>query len=211
VDSSDKGVYPRSWLPRSTTASGPTVTYTDGRELASGLSLTIGTKNGVSGTGSINGKVTHAQEVTRNLSRVTALPGATFVKWSYDVDDSYQQQGGLEVEHDRHPFLKFWLRKAHVEKPINVELSGYWVNRITPKKGMKLLSAFRKRQAVPLLRNFCHLTCITLPPHLPRSAISTLQLEARMPCHMAEPVVVKSVEADFELGVEMEGHVELNS
>lgn len=209
IDSSDKKLYPRSWHPESTDAAGNTITHINGRQLTGTLGLTAGT-NGVTGNGTISGMISHTRETTRNLSRITALPGDTSVTWSYNVDDSYQQERGLALEQERHPFLKFWLRKAQVDEPLRVEVSGYWVTRITPKKSVKFL-AFKKPQAVPLLRNFCHLTCITFPSHLPRSAVSTLRLKAHLPLPPKMCMVIEDPkEEDFELDIKMTGQVELN-
>ena len=212
IDSSDRNVSPHSFRPHKTSAAGSTITQTDGRQLAGGLNLTVGMPNAVSGGGNVSRMVSHTRETIRNLSRITAFAADTFVSWSYDVDDSYQQQGGLELEQERNPFLKFWLRKGQVEKPLQVEVSGYWVTPFTPKKGVKfaVLSAFRKRHPVPLLRNFCHSTCIILPSDLARSAVSTLRLKACMPCSLEEKVVLELPETDFELGIVMEGRVELD-
>jgi hypothetical protein len=167
VESLDKDAYVQHWLPRSTAAAGPTVRQTDGHELTTGVDLTIGTKAGVSGTVNLNGKTTRSEEVTRNASRITATPGITSVKWSYYVDDIYHQQSGLGVDHDRLPFLQFGFKEAPAVKRLCLELSGYWTTSFTPKKGLLSTLKNLKRPAVPLLRNFCQLTCITLPHLFP--------------------------------------------
>jgi hypothetical protein len=200
VESLDNDAYVQDFLPRSTPAAGPTVRQTDGHELTTGVDLTVGTKAGVSGTVNLNGKTTRSEEVTRNVSRITATLGIKSVKWSYHVGDIYHQESGLGVHGDRLPFLEFAFEEAPPEKPLRLQLSGYWVTTFTPQKGLFAILK-SKRPGVPLLRNFCHLTCITLPHQLPKSGRMKLQLEARMPCSMTESVAVKSE----KLGVKMEG------
>lgn len=211
VDSSDKCVYTRDCRPQNTAAAEPTVAHTDLREMSGRGTLTIGPV--VSGTLNMAGKVSHAQETKRNRSRITTYVEETFVEWVYDVDDSNQRQSGLQVEDEKLPFLEFCLRRdAQVENPLRVELSGYWVSRVMPlKRGRNFFPAIRKRHKVPLLRSFSHLTCITLPPHLPGTTRSSIHLEAHMPSSKAESAVLKSVEAYSELGIEMQGQVELDN
>lgn len=216
VDSSDKVVYPRDWRPVNTLATGPTVKITDGTETTGGATLAVGTKAGVTGSVTASRMVSGAREITKNLSRIRVHPEDTFVEWTYDVEDAYQRQGGLEiVDQERLPLLKFWCMEGEPrDKLLRIELSGYWVNRDVPKKGWKWANFFRKGQRpVPMLRNFCHSTRITIPANLKSSMVSTLKLKACMPLCRGESVVLEpEVHRQMPacaVGVELEGQVDL--
>ena len=215
VDSEDAHVYPKNYRPLTNSAEGPTVTQTHSHEWTGGGSVSIGTKTGISGTANVNRRVNETDERVRNIWSTTAYAQETEVTWEYDVRDPKQQQRGLQVEIERLPFVEFWPeRHAQVQKPFRVELSSYWSTR-TPKKGTKFLPfpAFWKRQPMPLLRNFCHVTCIMLPSNLSKIARLKLQLEAHM-----LPSIVKENSAIFAShnkpssdleGVTVDGDVEL--
>ena len=178
-----------------------------------GGSVSIGT--GISGTVNVNRRVNDAEEMVRNISSITAYGQATKVTWEYDVRDTRQQQRGLQVEVEGLPFVEFWpKRPAQVQKPFRVELSSYWSTRM-PKKQSKFLPlpAFWKRQPMPLLRNFCHVTCIILPSNLSKMARLELQLEAHMPPSIVNENFAilmshKKPSSDLE-GVTVDGDVEL--
>ena len=181
VDSEDERVHPFDYGPMPTLAAGPTVTHTHSHEWTRGGSVSVG-RTGILGIININRRANDTDEVVRNVQRCAVYRQVSRVTWEYDACDTYQQQRGMRVEVGRLPFVEFWPeRHAQIRKPFSVELTSYWSTRM-PKKGSKFLPlpAFWKHQPVPLLRNFCHVTCMRLPSDLSKVTTLQLQLDARM-------------------------------
>ena len=189
---------PPVYGPMPTTAAGLTVTHTHSHEWTRGSSVSVG-RTGILGTANINRRANDTNEMVRNIQHCTVYCQVSRVTWEYDACDTYQQQWGMWVEVGRLPFVEFWPeRHAQIQKPFSVELTSYWSTRM-PKKGSKFLPlpAFWKHQPVPLLRNFCHVTCMRLPSDL--SKVTTLLLQLNT--HMEDSAIFltyKSFSSDFD-------------
>jgi hypothetical protein len=217
IDSSDQTAYPRDWRPQPTAAIGPTAKMTSGHENLGGVSLSVGTKGGVTGGLTASRKHSRSQETTKNHSRIRAHCDGAFVEWIYDVDDVNERQGGLRLKDERLPFLKYWLESEQTG-PLRVRISGYWISSVLPipKNWATLRKIFERGQAqeVPMLRNFCHSTHIIIPSDLQKTVTSTLHLKACMPCSPAgsadmEREALRVPDFAKREGFKLEGKLEL--
>ena len=206
VDSCDNDLIAGDCRPRPTPSTDRTAKHIHTREHQEGLTLSGGT-SGFNAAGAASRKDTSTKETIEHRSGISAVPADSVFRLTYYVDDDKTGEEGLRIEEERLPTIPFRLRtKARPDKPLKIELSSCWrlPPNVPPTSLKDLWHFFRKRHPRPLLRNFCHVTIITLPPHLSKSATSTLRLEAWMPCSQGE-IAMRLVEPDCEDGVEVSG------
>jgi len=217
IDSCDKDFMPTDMLPEPTPGAASTVEKSHGHENHGSVTASVATSlKPVTIGGTLGRKHTGNTTATVNNSGISLYVNDNFAEWSYSVDDEKQQKEGIWISKERRPIAPFSLRRprTNVNEPLKITLSSVWVLQEPPFRKKMFDFFFRRRdEPIPLLRNFRHLTVITLPPNsheLPDPPGAKLKLRAEMPsaCICPRTVEISELTNDSQFGVEMMGLME---